>query len=180
MSTTRVRSGLLALAAFAAYAGSFHGIFQFDDYNVIVDNPGVHSLSAWFSGLPGIRPLLKLSYTVNWISGGLFSFHLFNIAVHAANTVLVYLLSRRFCSRLSALERQSEFISLVSALLFALHPVQTEAVVYICGRSMSLMALFYFSSMLAYVRERAPGRKCFNMVCHRSCSLPPLLSGKPH
>ncbi len=154
-------------AAVAAYLNSFRGAFQFDDYNVIVNNPAVHSLAAWFSDAPrGIRPLLKLTYALNWSSGwGPFGFHLFNVAVHAANTLLVYLLSRRFFARRGDEERFSASPSpmavapLLAALLFALHPVQTESVTYICGRSMSLMAFFSLGSLLAYDRGAESGRK---------------------
>ena len=144
-------------AVLVAYANAFGGDFQFDDYNVIVGNPAVHSLSAWLGDLRGIRPLLKLTYTINWTSGlGLFGFHLFNVAVHAANGVMVYLLLRRFggASARGGEPRPYEVPPLFAALLFALHPVQAEAVTYVSGRSMSLMAFFYLGSLLAYVRGR--------------------------
>ena len=140
-------------AAVAAYLNSFRGAFQFDDFNVIVNNPAVHSLAAWAYDAPrGIRPLLKLTYALNWTSGwGPFGFHLFNVAVHAANTLLIFLLSRRFFKRRGNGEgRFAGTAPLLAALLFALHPVQTESVTYICGRSMSLMALFFLGSLLAY------------------------------
>ena len=53
---------VLLLAVAAAYASSFAGGFQFDDFNVIVDDSSVQSLSAWWHVQPSIRPLLKLSY----------------------------------------------------------------------------------------------------------------------
>ena len=55
------RPVVLAGAALAAYLNAFQGDFQFDDYNVIVNNPAVHSLSAWLTDLRGIRPILKLT-----------------------------------------------------------------------------------------------------------------------
>ncbi len=154
MNTKWGRFGLLVAAVIAAYLNALWGSFQFDDYNVIVDNPEIHTLSAWLSGLPqGIRPLLKLTYLLNWTCGGdVFGFHVFNISVHAANTVLIYLLSRRFFGHRLSNPQDLEHATLLTALLFALHPVQTEAVTYISGRSMSLMAMFYLGSILAYVR----------------------------
>lgn len=154
MNATLIRSGLITAVVFAAYSNAFFGVFQFDDFNVIVDELSVHSFSAWLSGPAfGIRPLLKLSYALNWTGDrGIFGFHLFNVAVHAVNAVLVLLLSRSFCNRFPSLRQHSGAIALTTALVFALHPVQTEAVTYISGRSMSLMAMFYFGSMLAYVR----------------------------
>jgi protein O-mannosyl-transferase len=130
-----------------AYLNSFWGAFQFDDYNVIVNYEAVHSWAAWFHNLfHGIRPVLKFTYLINWTCGpGLFGFHLFNIATHAVNAVLIYFLSRRIF-------KGSVWPALMAALLFAAHPVQTESVTYICGRSTSLMAAFYLGSMFAYVR----------------------------
>lgn len=149
---------LVAGAVLVAYANAFLGDFQFDDYNVIVGNPAVHSLSAWLSGLRGLRPLLKLTYTLNWTSGlGLFGFHLINVGLHAANGVMVYFLLSRFGGDLGRESQRYETPAFFAALLFALHPVQTEAVTYISGRSMSLMAFFYLASMLAYVHGRESG-----------------------
>jgi len=140
---------LLAGTVAVVYLNSFRGVFQFDDYLVIVDNAGVHSWGAFLAGLPrGIRPLLKFTYTLNWTSGlGLFGFHLVNVALHAANAVLIFLLASRIVGA-------SGFAALLPALLFAVHPVQTEAVTYICGRSVSLMTFFYLGSLLAYLRGR--------------------------
>jgi tetratricopeptide (TPR) repeat protein len=138
------------------YLNSFRGVFQFDDYNVIVDNVGVHTWGAYLAGLPrGIRPLLKFTYTWNWTSGlGLFGFHLVNVALHAANAVLLFFLASRIGG-----PSVSRFAALLPALLFAVHPVQTEAVTYISGRSVSLMAFFYLGSLLAYLRGREQGSR---------------------
>jgi hypothetical protein len=133
----------VALVAAAAYVPSLFGVFQFDDYNVIVHYPTVHSWEALFERAGGgVRPLLKASYTLNWTLG--FGFSLFNIAVHALNAALLFLIGQRlFGDRRAAL---------ISALLFALHPAATEAVTYISGRSSSLMAAFYLGAMLAYLQ----------------------------
>ena len=145
----------LAVAVLLAYFNALGGVFQFDDYNVIVNNPAVHSLPAWLDSMPGMRPLLKLSYALNWaIHSGPFGFHLFNVLVHAVNTLLVY----RLLLALSNGRPNAQWAPLIAALLFALHPVQTEAVSYVSGRSVSLMALFYLYSVLAWLRaDRAQG-----------------------
>ena len=147
---------LLAGAVAVVYLNSFRGVFQFDDYNVIVDNAGVHTWGAFLAGLPrGIRPLLKLTYTLNWTSGlGLFGFHLVNVTLHASNAVMLFFLASRIGGPSS-----SRFAALLPALLFAVHPVQTEAVTYISGRSVSLMAFFYLGSLLAYLRGRERGSR---------------------
>ena len=147
---------LLAGAVAVVYLNSFRGAFQFDDYNVIVDNAGVHTWGAFLAGLPrGIRPLLKFTYTLNWTSGlGLFGFHLVNGGLHAANAAMLFHLASRVGG-----PSVSRFAALLPALLFAVHPVQTEAVTYISGRSVSLMAFFYLGSLLAYLRGRERGSR---------------------
>jgi hypothetical protein len=78
---------------------------------------------------------------LNWTIGG---FSLLNIAFHAMNAALLFLIGE-------ALFRDRR-AALIAALLFALHPAQTEAVTYISGRSSSLMAMFYLGAILAYLR----------------------------
>ena len=132
----RVALLLPVLAALAAYANALPASFQFDDYNVIVDNPAVHGLAAWWASMPGIRPLLKLSYALNWAAGpGPFGFHLVNLACHALNTVMVYLLAVLWLPRLAPDLRPVVPAACTAALVFALHPAQTEAVTYVAGRS---------------------------------------------
>jgi hypothetical protein len=70
----------------------------------------------------------------------------------------VYRLAEEFL-RCQSLHQRMENVPLVTALLFAVHPIQTESVTYICGRSSSLMALFYLAGLLAYARGRSFGRK---------------------
>lgn len=147
---------ILALAVLACYANALFGEFQFDDYNVIVFNQGVHSWQAWLNGLgSGIRPLLKFSYTLNWIAGlGVAGFHLVNIAIHLCNVGLVFMLTRHFLNTNPRLSEHSLAVSFLTALLFAVHPIHTEAVTYICGRSIALMTLFYLAGLLAYASGR--------------------------
>jgi protein O-mannosyl-transferase len=145
----------LAGTVFLVYINSWQGIFQWDDYNVIVQDSTVHSLSAWFKDLRfGIRPVLKLTYSLNWVSGaGLFGFHLLNISIHAINSILVYILVSKFLERYSVSTLLFSWTNpaLLAGLLFAIHPVQTEAVTYISGRSTSLVTLYYLCSLLAYI-----------------------------
>jgi len=138
----------ITFTIFIAYLNSFRGIFQFDDYNVIVNNNVVHSWHAWFDDLGhGIRPILKFTYTLNWTSGmGFSGFHLLNLIVHTINALMIYSLSLRLMERVSGRRK-----AIIISILWAIHPVQSEAVTYISGRSSSLMAMFYLGSILAYV-----------------------------
>jgi hypothetical protein len=125
----------LLLLVGATYANTLVAGFQFDDFRVIVDNPAVHSLRSWWRAAPhGIRPLLNLSYALNWsLAPYPASFHLVNGLIHAVNVLLVHRLARRQLGTGPG--------GFLAAALFALHPVQTEAVSYVCGRSVSLGAM---------------------------------------
>lgn len=129
-----------------AWATALAGPFQFDDHNVIVGYAPVHSLAAWWDSLPGLRPLLKLSYALNWTwSPAPYGFHLANVLVHLLNTVLLAAWALR------ALPLAPRAAWLLAAL-WALHPVQTEAVTYIAGRSVSLSTTFLFAGLLLLAR----------------------------
>jgi len=145
----------LALAVAISYANVLAGSFQFDDYNVIVNEAQVHSWANWYASLgSGIRPLLKLSYTANWTMGlGVLGFHLTNLLIHLVNAYLVYRLTQLFVQQ-QARSAALHHVPLLAALLFAAHPIHTEAVSYISGRSASLMTLFYLAAILSYVVGR--------------------------
>jgi protein O-mannosyl-transferase len=178
-------AALLALfgACLAAYANSFAGVFQFDDHLVIVRETSVQSVSAWWQGQPSIRPLLKLSYALNHASGwGLAGLHAVNLALHLANAGLVWMLLRELARGFGAgaqsvqrvptaappggpdapangasLTPGGRLAALFGAALFALHPVQTEAVTYVSGRSTALAALFGLLSIVCWQRGRRTG-----------------------
>lgn len=163
---------LLFCAAVITYANTLRGVFQFDDFNVIVNNPRVHSWPAWWLDLQhGIRPLLKFTYTLDWTSGlGVAGFHLTNVLIHLCNTLLVWRLSRHFAASHSALQAQP-VVPLLAALLFAVHPVHSEAVAYICGRSSALMTLFCLAGMLFYAAGKARHKPWYLHVYTPLCML---------
>ncbi len=141
--------GLLLLVAVAAtFANGVGNEFVYDDQLVIVDDPAVRMpLSAGFAGLH-YRPLRTLSYRLDYALGGMDPrvFHLSNLAYHATTVLLVWML-------LGALQA-SPGAALAGALVFAVHPVQVDAVTYAAGRRDVLCGLFYALGVLAYVRWR--------------------------
>jgi protein O-mannosyl-transferase len=162
-AAVRARPGGAVLAcAAAAYADGLTGPFQFDDFAAVVDSPAARSLGAWWGAAGhGLRPLLQLTYAACSSAGlGPPGFHLVNLAVHLAATALVMAVAGAAVHP----ERRWPFAprgaaELTAGLLFALHPIQTEAVTYVSGRSSSLMAVLYLAALLAYVqgvRARRP------------------------
>lgn len=143
----------IAALVIATWLPSLGASFQFDDWNVIVRDPRVQSPAAWLDSMPGIRPLLKLSFALNHaLDAGPAAFRAFNLLVHALNAALLLRLLGEFGRRLGLPGPQAAFAALVGAVVFALHPVQTEAVTYVSGRSSSLSALFALLALAAWLR----------------------------
>ncbi|HOY71166.1 MAG TPA: tetratricopeptide repeat protein [Methylotenera sp.] len=125
--------------------------FQFDDFNVIVNRTDVHGLHAWWQSMPGMRPLLKLSYALNWqFDTQPNYFRLFNLCCHLGSSFLVYLLAKALLPFFNVQENHA-LIAVLTAIMFALHPAHSEVVVYISSRSSGLMALLSLASMLVYL-----------------------------
>jgi hypothetical protein len=148
----------LFLLCLAVWLPSLGGSFQFDDWNVIVGDPRVQSLAAWWQSMPGIRPVLKLSYALNHeLGAAAWGFRLVNVLVHACNAVLLFLvlrdLGRRLQPRVDPAGAARPWLAAAgAALVFALHPVQSDAVSYVSGRSSSLAALFCLLSLWTWSR----------------------------
>ncbi|MDR1726733.1 MAG: tetratricopeptide repeat protein [Acidobacteriota bacterium] len=158
---------LAALLAVAVYLPSLPASFQFDDWQSVLGDERVFSLSAWWRSMPGMRALLKLTYALNHgvcgepcagADGDAAGFRAVNILIHALNTALLYMLAQKLAQRLGrADERAARVVGAVTALAFALHPVQTETVTYIAGRSGALATLGVLAASLAWLRGREAG-----------------------
>ena len=143
---------ILASLVVIVWLPSLGASFQFDDWSVVVDDPRVQSVAAWWQSMPGMRALLKLSFALNheWHAGSA-GFRAVNIALHAGNALLVFMLLRRLGRSVARLDARAAMLAaLVAALVFGLHPVQTESVTYVAGRSNVLMATFSLLAMLAW------------------------------
>ena len=68
--TATLAAGVLVAAVAFAYANAFGAAWQFDDFATILKHPAMRSLAGWWHALPGIRPLLKLSYALTFELGG--------------------------------------------------------------------------------------------------------------
>jgi protein O-mannosyl-transferase len=132
------------------YSPALNGHFIFDDLSLPFCKPIRHApLSTWISSA-GVRPVLITSYWLNYrISGNEpFSYHFVNLVIHFVNTALVFLVLLRILQRAGWMGRNAQVASAIGAFFFAIHPLQTESVSYVAGRSESLAALFL---LLAYV-----------------------------
>jgi hypothetical protein len=143
---------LLVVAVAVTFANVLGNGFVYDDQLVIVDDPAVRlPLSAGFEGLH-YRPLRTLSYRLDYALAGMDprAFHLSNLVYHAATVLLVASLLRGLGA--------STLATLAGALVFAVHPVQADAVSYAAGRRDVLCGLFYALGVVAYLRYRRSGQ----------------------
>lgn len=154
---------ILVVAVALAYANAFGVAWQFDDFASFLTHPATQSLAGWWDALPGIRPLLKVSYALTReLGGGAVAVHATNIAIHAFNACLLWALWRRWLPELAPSLARADVAALVGALLFALHPAATEAVTYASGRSISLAATFGLAALLADdIAREHPLRRAF-------------------
>jgi tetratricopeptide (TPR) repeat protein len=168
---------IITLLTLLAYSNSFETSFQYDDNHTIERNPFVkdptripqfftdpHLGSGIYTETSSYRPLLMATFALNHALGGLnvFGYHLLNFSLHLLCTLLVYfviLYIFRFTIPPGEVDSlRYPLIALFAALIFGLHPVQTESVTYINGRASSLTGLFFLSSFLTYLQYRLDGK----------------------
>ncbi len=162
---------IIVAATFIVYSNTFHAAFHFDDSPQIVENHRLKSLSNLPEILVSGRGVTMVTFALNYAVGGLnvVGYHIVNTLIHAVNGVLVYILlyltfsGSGFASGsedgLSAPPVKawrtgragwSRRVAAFAALLFAVHPIQTEAVTYIVQRMESLSSLFYLFAVLLF------------------------------
>lgn len=148
------------------YLSCLHGDFVFDDAESILNNPivnGKDSLSQIFSrdfwGRPiasptshkSYRPVTTFTFWINYEIHGTstFGYHVGNIFLHTVATVLFYQFAKQ-------LEKQFNFLSVAfpAAILFAVHPVHTEAVANMTGRAELLMTIFSLAAITTYNKSQ--------------------------
>jgi len=162
--------GIILLLTAIVYANSIHNDFtNWDDLSLVVENPAIRSLSIdnlidIFTPKAGktYQPVRVLSYAIDYYLWKLnpLGYHLGNIALHGFSAVILYLL---LASLLNQMRSESSFesnriIALLASLLFAVHPVNVEAVTWISSRKYGLLAFFYFSSLYFYIKNAEKGR----------------------
>jgi protein O-mannosyl-transferase len=131
----------------------------FDDRGTIVDNATIEDLgslevlSAPHETPVAGRPVVNVSFALNYAFGGreVTGYHVVNAAIHLLCGLLVFAIARRAQPSVNA--------ALAIALLWAVHPLNTETVDYVSQRTESLMAMFYLSTLFCAIRAMKAGRR---------------------
>ena len=171
--------GLIALAAVLAYANSLGGAFVLDDQQAIVENASLRHLWPLWAPLHATtlnstangRPLLNLSLALNYALSGVRpgSYHAGNLLIHLWVGLVLFGLARRTLQRTRG-GRDALLPAAALALLWTVHPLQTEAVTYVVQRAESLMGLCYLLTLYAFARRvEETGRPLWSWVCVLSC-----------
>jgi hypothetical protein len=148
---------LVAAVALAVYANALQNGFAFDDEGIVLHNDLVHGINGawrafitpyWPNGAGQYRPLVIASFSAEWALWGpsAAGYHAINLLWHAAASMLVYALARRWLSFGGAA---------IAAMIFAVHPVHVEAVANVVGRS-ELMAACGVLAMVLLHDRRSP------------------------
>lgn len=152
---------ILFIIPWITYYNTLNNGFVFDDLPLIQDNktlPSLKNVNNIFSVITqkrGYRPIRALSYAIDYHFSELnpLSYHISNIAYHTINTFLVYLITLFLLGN-----RVTAFFA---SLLFAVHPVHTDAVTYIAGRRDILFTLFYLTGFYTFLKYRQTNRSTF-------------------
>ncbi|MBF0479411.1 MAG: tetratricopeptide repeat protein [Candidatus Omnitrophica bacterium] len=166
---------LLAGAVILFYGNTFTSIFHFDDRLFVVENKNIRNLmdinAIWHSAPQNSRFVANFTFAVNYALGQLnvVGYHIVNILIHMINGFLVWwLITLLFNTpglNKHKLFKYKDGIGWVAGMLFIAHPLQTQAVTYICQRYASLATLFYLLTMCWYLKARLSGQKKFFVLC---------------
>ncbi|OIO55474.1 hypothetical protein AUJ46_01485 [Candidatus Peregrinibacteria bacterium CG1_02_54_53] len=152
-------AALIALPFVAFWGALAQGFAPIDDLFLVVQNLATrgptwdHLKIAFTTFDPELYiPLTLVSFQINYLVSGLvpWSYHLMNILLHCANAILLFSILKRVSGAPRA--------SLFAAAVFAVHPINTEAVVWITARKDLLSTFFAFASTLAFLRQTRRGR----------------------
>ena len=147
---------------FAIYANSLKNDFVFDDESVVQNNLSIQSLSnipKYFIAEEGFhkvigryyRPVVSTTYAIDFYFWGLnpIGFHLTNIIINMISCLFLF----SVLNKLFKNYKSGNLAALLATLIFSSHPVHTEAVSWISGRTDSIATLFFFISFFYYIKK---------------------------
>jgi protein O-mannosyl-transferase len=195
-----IRYGLLlppiAVFVFLLYANALDGPFVFDDRGNILHNQNIRIQKLTWEGLRKAasdslcsnRPVANISFAANYYCHqctrlGLYvgyrqAYRLVNILIHIATGILLYLLIKTVLN-LPATDFRPEASGLVAfsaVLIWLVHPLHTQAVVYIVQRMAGLASMFYALAFLIYIKARLAKSKKAKWALFAGCALSGVLA----
>lgn len=161
---------ILSAVTVAVYASAFGGDFHYDDLSSILANPHLDRWDTFMGHLEHmVRPVLYATFLLDRSLYGAdpAGYHLLNLLLHLSAGLLIYCIASR------AVADERSFVPFWTSLLFLIHPITTETVTYISGRSTGLMTFFYLWALLLYVRgcDKSVQRRPLYLLLAVACFL---------
>jgi len=165
MDQRKLAALLIVMAGLWAFHNSLRGPFIFDDIPSIVENRHLHRLwpvDVAMTAPPGTtvtgRPVVCLSLALNYALGGLnvWGYHAFNLAIHLISALVLFGIIRRTCETGPLRDRfgaKATWLAAAIALVWEVHPLQTESVTYVVQRTELLMGLFLLLTLYCVIRS---------------------------
>ena len=156
----RLSPWILVAAGCAVYANSLGGPFIYDDQSHIVGNESIRQLwpPTWMQGLMVHRPVGAFTLALNYAVSGLdvAGYHLANIVIHLCCALALLAVLRRTLRRMNGVfpsDVTCTTIALTIALLWLVHPLNSECVNYLSQRTESLMGVLYLLVLYCAIRS---------------------------
>jgi len=148
---------VVVAAGLLAYANSFDKAFVFDDQKQIIDNPRLRDLSDLSAVMGSRRPITDLTFALNYQLHGLdvTDYHVINVTVHILAALILFGIVRRTLmldSLRGRFGRAAPWLAVATALIWVVHPLQTQSVTYLIQRAESLMGMFYLLTVYCVLR----------------------------
>lgn len=155
---------LIVVAGALVYGSGVHGTWVFDDFPAIKDNVHIQKISGVWQAAFGLpqsplsrRPLVALSVALNYAWGGynVVGYHVVNLAAHLASALLLFAVVRRICEGpvlRQRVGRHSNGLALAIAVGWMVHPLQSEAVMYITQRTTLFESMFMLATVYCSLR----------------------------
>jgi len=156
----------IVLISFLVYLNALRNGFVWDDMVLIADNEGINKWGCFWENFVRdffdttddtiefkygyYRPIISFSYMIDYAVWGLkpWGFHLSNIIFHTVSCISVYLIFNSLFNNRS--------VSIITSLLFACHPIHTESVTWISGRTDIVAGMFFLSAFYLYQKALNP------------------------
>ena len=155
---------LIGVLTLLVYSNTFYASFHFDDTPQIVENYKIRNLGNLPEIIRGNRGISIATFALNYAIGGLnvVGYHIINLTIHVINGILIYFLIFLTLSRIdlgtdfksvpNKVRDRAKKIAIYTALLFAVHPIQTQAVTYIVQRMEILASMFMLIGILFFIK----------------------------
>jgi len=170
----------MVAAVLLAWSNSFSGAFVYDDVPAVFRNPSIHRLwSAFSTGRTDLtvsgRPLGNFSLALNYALNGtdVAGYHVLNFLIHLLAGAALFGIVRRTLLRPALRDRYgpaAPWLALTVAVLWLVHPLQTESVTYVIQRVESLMGLCYLLTLYCFIRgAESPRPAPWHIVAVAAC-----------